>query len=182
VKLAHSAVNPGSQQTVSISTLRGAKVQTVVFFPNGDKKKHNVTAGSSGKINWSYKQPGSRITHSSRTAKVTVSSLTGSAAKYSTKTYTIGFARLDVSTQPRRLARGKVLSIWVHTRANDPIEVVLRFNGGGSASLTGRTGNDGWAYLRYTVPRNARTGRVEADGYSLMHGYPGSGITSFQVT
>jgi hypothetical protein len=176
-------VAPRASQKVSITTLPGASISVLVTFPNGDTKTHTATANSAGTASWSYKQPGSRITHGSRTGTVTVEASNATDTKRSTKRYTIGFARLDVSVQPRKAKRGNGVGIWVHTGGQTDVVVVIRYHNGATARIWvyHRTSADGWSYSSYTIPSNAARGRADIKGYNLSRSYPGSGESSFRV-
>lgn len=181
VKLAHGTVNPRSKQKVTVTTLPSATVNLTVKFPNGNTKTHSGTANASGGLSWSYVQPGSRITHSSSTVRVSVQASNGTDTKSSTKRYTIGYARLDISVEPRTQTRGHVIGIWLHTPAATPVQIVLRFANGQSQNLVANNRGAGWSYVGYTVPTTAPKGRVDVKGYNLARSYPGSAETSFRV-
>ena len=180
VKLAHGTVAPRSQQTVSVTTLPGAGVTIVVHFPNGDTKRHAGVASDAGKLRWTYKQAGSRITHASRTAKVSVVASDESGSKSATKRYTIGFAQVDVSVQPRTQKTGRAVSIWVHSSAFTIVQVRLTFSNGSTARFRTRTGSDGWAYRSYVVAARAPKGRVAVKAFAGPQANI-SGETSFRV-
>jgi hypothetical protein len=179
LKLGHGMVAPKTKQKLTITTLPGAAISIVVTFPNGNKKNHSGTANAAGSLSWSYKQPGSRITHSSRTAKVSAqASSADGQTKSSTKRYTIGFANLDVAVSPRTQKRGKTVVIWVHSTPSLSVQVFLRFHNGSSVALPRlQTGGDGWTHTTYAILKNAPKGRVAVKGYARSF----SGETSFQI-
>jgi hypothetical protein len=152
----------------------------VVSFPNGDKKRHTGAANASGTLSWTYTQPGSRISRSSRTARVQVTASEGTLIKSSTKRYTIAFAAVDVWVQPRTLKAGKALAIWVHSTAFAVILVRLQYSGGPTVVFTAQAGADGWMYRSYTVPSASHKGRVTVKAYRQSP--RGFGETSFRVT
>jgi hypothetical protein len=179
LKLAHKSLSPRQKQTVSVTTMPGATVAIQLKYPNGDNRTHSTIAGTGGAVSWKYTQPGSRITHTSRTATVTVKATLGTQSQSSVKKYTIGFAKLDVSVQPRKVKRGHAIAIWVHTTSNTPIRTVLRYPKKYAVTLTGETGTSGWLSQRYTVPTSVHTGHVAVQGYARLGNRMVSGITSF---
>lgn len=181
-KLAHSSVSPRSKQSVTVTTLANASVALAIKFPNGNVKRASGTAGANGQYKFTYVQPGSRITHSSRKTSVTATATMGTETASATKTYTIGFAPLDVSAEPRSVSRGKAVTIWVHTAANTRFAVVLRYSSAfASGGGIGRTGGNGWASERVSIPSNAPKGSVDVRGSARVNGRLAGGETSFRV-
>jgi hypothetical protein len=176
-----ASVNPRSRQKISVKTLAGADLSMVVTFPNGDKKTNDNTASASGRTSWSFVQPGSRITHSSRTASVSVTVTLGAATRVGHKKYTIGFAAIDLSVQPRSAKRGQQISAWVHSSAYEHVTVALIFKGNLVANLRGLTGRDGWVGLPATVPAQAPKGKVDVKGVGTAGTTVVRGETSFKV-
>lgn len=184
IKLAHAAVNPRSSQKVTVTTLPNASVDITVNFPNGDTKTHAGNADSTGKLTWSYKQPGSRITHASRTARVSVTASSSSGTASRTKRYAIGFAALDVMTDGRTVKRGHGLGVWVHSLARVGVLVNVQLpKNGARVSLRGQTGVDGWFYQRLVLTASAAKGKATVKAYGYPTGIKGHffGQTSFRV-
>lgn len=180
VTLAHGTVNPRQRQQVVVRTAPGATLYLEIGYPNGDVKQVDDTVNAAGRFTYSYVQPGSRITRTGRTATVTVDVSLGSSIKHSVKRYTIGFARLDVSVQPRRQSRGSAVNTWVHSyprtrftvRVQYPRSVVY-------VSPTQTTGSDGWAYLRLLIPRTITPGSADVKARAQNSSFGGE--TSFRV-
>ena len=184
LRLAHRVVSPRSKQKIVVTTLPGTYVDLTVRFPNGGTKEHDGTAGEAGTLTWSYRQPGSRITRKSRTARVTVVAGEDDQTLSAEKRYTIGFAALDVSVQPRVQFRGRAITISVHTQPSSRVGVVLRFRNGSTAQLQGHDGGDGWWDQQYVVPNGASRGRVDVRGWGVSSTGSSrnvSGVTSFRV-
>lgn len=184
LRLAHHTVNPQSKQKLTVTTLPNIPVTITVKFPDGDGKSHDGTTDTAGKLTWSYIQPGSRITHTSRTGRVSVRVSSGAQVKGSTKPYTIGFARLDISMQPRSVKRGHALTFWLHTSGKTSVELVLTYPHKVTQKLFiyNRNNANRWSSTRYVVPSKVAIGRVDVKGYNLARTYRGSAETSFRVT
>jgi len=182
VKLAHASVKPRQKQVITVSAAAGTSIYVGVTFPNGDSKSVDTMVGASGHYRFSYTQPGSRITHASRSAVVQVYASLGVQFRESKKRYTIGFAALDVSALPRNVKRGRSISIWVHTAPLTRFGVTLRFarpfaSGGGINT----TGADGWHLIRTTIPKSAPPGRVDVRANARVGGRNIGGETSFRA-
>jgi hypothetical protein len=177
----HRTVNPRSKQKISILTRPGATVSITVVFPNGDKKTDSGTANESGRLSWSYQQPGSRITRKSRTAKISGVAALDSVSASAAAKYTIGFAALDVDASPRKVSRGHAVSIWIHGKAYERVAATLRFHGGKTENLSGSTGYDGWTKLSYALPVNTPKGRVDVKATGYLGAGQTHAETSFRV-
>jgi hypothetical protein len=177
VRLAHGTVAIRTRQTVSVTTTPKASVTIAIRFPNGNVKRHTGTASSTGKLSWSFTQLGSRITHTNRTVRVTVTARNGGSSRSSTKRYVVGFAALDVSAEPRTQKRGGVVMIWVHTRAFTSVSINLER----VYTVQARTAANGWSATRVVVSSAAPRGRVGVVARAVLGGRPVSGETSFSV-
>ena len=170
------SVKPGSKQSVKVTYLPHTRVHFVVSYPNGDTQTHNATTGSNGAATYSYTQGASKITHSNRTATITVSA--GSAQ--SATQYTIGFGRIDVSVEPRTGSRSSNVSIWVHTSKNTSVDLTVKYKNGTKTTGT-KTGSSGWADKVYTVWSKAKVGKATVTARQHSH-HKVSTSTSFNVT
>lgn len=177
VQIAHGNVAPRAKQSLTISTAAGVSLSVVVVFPNGDKKTHTGTANATGRLTWSYVQPGSRITHTSRTARVTVTASNGPQSVSAVRSYTIGFADLDVSAEPRAVKRGGTVTIWAHTKPSTVVSITLA----GLYTLRKTTGGNGWTATQLSLSTGAPSGRIAVKGRANVNGRAISGETSFRV-
>lgn len=181
ISLSSSSVKPKKKETVTVKTEPGANVTIKVRFPNGDTKGTNGTAGSAGTVTFSYVQPGSRITKSSRKATVTAVAATGSSSAQATATYTIGYAALDVSAQPRTRKPGKQEAIYVHTAKGTAVTVHLAGSGATLKTVIVKTASSGWAYVAYNIPSRAKAGKVDVKATATVKRKKVSGETSFTI-
>lgn len=169
VRLARRTVAPVQRQTVNVQTAPAAKVHIVVRFPNGYEKTHTGTAGSAGTLIWQYTQPGSRVTKTSRLAKVFTQVSTGKAATKDTRQYTVAFGTIDIAIAPHSQKRGGSVTIWVHTYHNTAVKVFLAQRGHTFKTLPLRTGAAGWLQVRYVIPPHASRGTVTVRA-TVQHG------------
>jgi hypothetical protein len=127
-----------------------------VDYPNGDHQSHKLTTGSDGKGTYSYTQGASKITHRKAFAHVTVTSAAGASSVHS---YKISFGNIDVSAEPRGLAVGKMIDVWVHTKAHTRVAAYLLFPNKKFAKLPGNTNAKGWADVRYRIGSGLTTAK-----------------------
>jgi hypothetical protein len=157
-------------------------VHITVNFPNGDTKKHSAKAPRSGKLGWTFTQPGSRITRKSQTANVTVRASLSGHHKSATRSYHINFAQLDVSVLPRSIPRGSAANVWLHTyNYTRSVWVVMLFPGGARQTIRGHVGKGGWWYTRYVIPHSAHVGRVDVRGWGRLRHKALQGETSYRI-
>lgn len=182
VRLSRGTVGPGQKQTVNVLTTPGARIQVIVRFPNGYEKKHGATAGLAGKMTWTYVQPGSRVTHASRVAKVFTRVTKGTALTKDTRHYTVAFGVIDISINPHAQKPGRSVTIWVHTYPNASVRVVFARGSHAVKTLPLRTGSAGWLQLRYVVPTHFSPGKLDVAA-SVSHGKRGTTArASFTIT
>jgi hypothetical protein len=181
VQLAHRSVAPGKTQKVTVSSLPDVGVHVLVRFPDGSAKTTHATTNSSGAVRWSYKQPASRITRASRTARVTVDVSDAIQTKQAVKRYTIGFAAVDVTVQPRSVKRGHAMTVWAHSASGASLTITIRFPGGATATLRGVTGQDGWWSTPTSVPAASHSGTARVAAYASSGGATRYVGTAFHV-
>lgn len=133
-------VAPGTQQEIQASTSSGTSLSFRVTFPNGDVMEAQRSADSTGVASFSFVQPASKITHLNRRAEVLVQTTASGTVESQTGAYTIGFGKIDVSAQPRRVSPGGRVSIWVHTRSRTTVEASVGLPGKKRLTLRGKTG------------------------------------------
>ncbi|MGH2448555.1 MAG: hypothetical protein ACRDFS_08130 [Chloroflexota bacterium] len=181
--MAHHSLAPGKKQMLTVTSAAGAQIAVTVTFPNGDTKHASGTASSAGTFVFSYKQPGSRITHNSSKASVSALATLGAQSKHSVKTYAIGFAQVDVSSLPRNQHAGKSISIWIHaSRGTKYVGLKLYAHKRILATTSGYVGKHGWWYHHYVIPKKASKGRVGVYGYAVFKsGKTYRGETSFRI-
>jgi hypothetical protein len=181
VHLAHSTVAPGKKQKVSVSTLAGAAVSLTVTFPNKYKRSHDATANSAGTASWSFVQPGNRITHTSRSAKVAVQVSSGGLSLHTSKHYTIGFGPIDATVQPHKQKPGEGVTIWIHTAPFVSVTVTFRSGGRIIRTLPVRSGGDGWLQIRYIIPAHTARGKIQITAAARLSTGTVATTTSFTV-
>jgi hypothetical protein len=154
------SVNPGTTQHISVADIMpSSTVQIRVTFPDGEVMGAHAISDSTGHAQFSFLQPGSKLTRHSRTAQVEVIAMTASGTATTTVHYTIGFGKVDVVVQPRTLARGGQGAIMVHSRSGKQVTVTLRAASGKTTRLVGRTGILGWVKLHFRLPSSLRSGQ-----------------------
>jgi hypothetical protein len=154
VTVQKSSVKDGQTQVVSVTSDPNTVVHLRVNYPNGDHQSHSVTTDASGKASYSYKQGSSKMTHSKFTVTVTAKAGSGTAANSASTTYKLKFGTIDVSAEPRSLAVGKTVDIFVHAASGSQVQVFLLPPGGKLVRLHGRTGPKGLASIKYRIPSN----------------------------
>jgi outer membrane protein assembly factor BamB len=151
-------VKDGQHQTINITSAPNTLIRLRVDYPNGDHQSHKVTTNASGTATYDFVQGPSKTTHSHFTATVTAKAGTGSAQNTVTKTYTISFGSIDVSAEPRKLAVGKTIDIFVHAKKGTKVFVDFLFPNGKSKELSGKTGPKGLASIKYKVVKGLTSG------------------------
>lgn len=158
ISVSKGTVKDGQRQTVSITSAPNTVVHLRVNYPNGDHQSHSVTTDASGKATYSFKQGSSKMTHNKFTANVVAKAGSGASANSVTETYKLKFGAIDVSAEPRSLARGKTVDIFVHAASGSRIVVYLVPPGGKLVTRSGRTGPKGLASIKYRIPSNLVSG------------------------
>jgi outer membrane protein assembly factor BamB len=151
-------VKDGQHQTIGVTSAPSTVVKLRIEYPNGDHQSHQVTTDASGKGSYDYVQGASKTTHSHFDATVTAKAGTGSSQNTVTKTYTITFGKLDTSAEPRKLAVGKTVDIFVHAKKGTKVVVDLLFPNGTSVELRGSTGPKGFASIKYKIKKGLTKG------------------------
>jgi len=182
LSVSHKTAKPGTTQKITVTTQAGAGVGLVISYPNGNQKKFNGTASSSGTYTAKFRQPGSRITRKSRTAKIAAKvGLNGATGGTSGK-YSISFAHVDVSAQPRVQSRGKLVNIWLHAAPHSSgVRLMLTFSDHTRQTLYGKVGKHGWWNKKYSVPKHAPKGHVDVKGFATSNKHSYGGETSFTI-
>lgn len=145
-------VKPGARQHVSVQNLVPAtEVQLRVAYPNGDIMQIQTQADSTGAARFSYAQPSSKLTRTSRTALVAITSTTTSGTATNTLKYTIGYGKIDLVANPRIVRSGGHGAIFVHTKAGQSVTVRFKPAGGKARTKQGNTGVHGWLKVRYSL-------------------------------
>lgn len=182
VKLAHGSLAPGKKQTVTATTLPAATVRITVRFPNGTSKTATGTAGASGVLAaWTFTQPPSVITRQSRTARVTASATSGTRVASATASYSIGFAPIDVSAQPRVQSRGRTMSIWVHSGARLHLVATIQLPNASGATVHFVTGSKGWKRIALSVRSSSHTGTGRVVVTGKVRGRAAQAATTFRI-
>jgi hypothetical protein len=89
LKLSSKSLKVNSTEKITVTTLPGASVHITVTYANHKKKTHSGTAGGSGVLKWSYKQPAGTTTSKSKSASVHAAASLNGQHKSSTKRYSI---------------------------------------------------------------------------------------------
>jgi len=153
-------VKPGGDQSIVVNGAKpGREIHLQVTFPNGDKLQQAAAADGIGNANFSFLQRPSMITRRNRQARVTLTGVGAGGPFSMVKTYTIGYAPVDVSVQPRTARPGKQVSIWIHGHKRAGIVLTLTLAGNHHRYITSRTGSHGWTRIGYTVPRRLHSGQ-----------------------
>ncbi len=152
---AKPSVKPGQSQVVSVHATPNTVVHIRVTYPNGDHQSAPKTTDAAGAATYSFTQGASKITHthSSATIKVTVGS--GAGATSTQTTYKIGFGKIDLSLEPRTVARGSAGNIYIHQNPGTRVVASILYPSGRVVQRFGRPGAHGWAHIKYVVPASA---------------------------
>jgi outer membrane protein assembly factor BamB len=152
-------VNPGQMQKISITSAPNTLVKIRIEYPNGDHQSGRATTDAGGKATYSFKQGGSKVKHNNSTATITATAGTGSSQHVVTATYKIGWGTIDLSAEPRSVAVGKVVDIFVHAKPRSKVDVFIVTPSGRFIRLNeGKTGPKGFASFKYTVPKGLVSG------------------------
>jgi hypothetical protein len=160
-------VKPGDKQQITASGFAANEgVEFVVTFPNGDLLGQRDTAGVEGTAQFSFTQPGSKITRDSNIAAVSVAPQTAVVGRAmpsarpgsASAQYAIGFGKIDVSVQPRQVGSGQKVAIFVHTQPHMKVAATIRAPA--LKTLRGKTGAQGWCRLTYRVPAGVKSGET----------------------
>lgn len=153
-------VKPGGMQHISIGNLVPiTPVQVRVTFPDGEVSQMRMDSDAAGKAQFSFIQPGSRLTRYGRAAVVEITSTTASGLATTTLHYTIGYGKVDVVAHPRTLPVGGHGAILVHTRVHQPVTITVGPAGGRAKKMHGTTGRHGWLKLSYKIEPSTHHGR-----------------------
>ncbi|GAC1334645.1 MAG: hypothetical protein NVSMB22_27170 [Chloroflexota bacterium] len=166
-----------------VLTAPHARVNVRVTFPNGDSRHTSRVASTGGHLTYVYTQPGSRITRTNRRARVFVTASDGSTTRKKRVAFTINFAVLDVSAQPRSQHAGQAVGIWVHSAPRTRFSLSLqpeRKQLFAYPVSVQSTAADGWGYVRLVVPAKASRGTVHVKATGAARGARGE--TSFRIT
>jgi hypothetical protein len=160
-------VKPGQKQQITGSGFSANEgVEFVVTFPNGDLLGQRDTADVEGNAQFSFTQPGSRITRTSNIATVSVepqAALLGhighaSAPAVATAQYAIDFGKIDVSVEPRQAGAGQKVAVYIHSKPRMKVAATVRTSK--LKTLRGKTGAKGWVRLTYRVPAGIKSGET----------------------
>jgi hypothetical protein len=166
-----AAVKPGTQQLVNIDRVDpGSNVQFEITFPNGDRLVGSATADATGHAHYSFQQQPSKITRRSNIATVNVLGRSGGVPFTVTAHYLIGFAKIDVSAQPRQQAPGKRVIAWIHTRGDVRINVLFKRGGHTIKLFHATTAAGGWASVTYKLPATLHAGQTVTVQAGAPHG------------
>jgi outer membrane protein assembly factor BamB len=151
-------VNAGQKQTIQITSAANTQVKLRVEYPNGDHQSKSVTTNGSGSATYQYTQAASKITHRNFTATVIARVGSGATQNTVTKTYTIGFGKIDVSVEPRSQSIGKQIDIFIHAKAGTKVAAYILPPHGKLITKTGHTGAKGFASIKFTLPKGLVSG------------------------
>lgn len=154
------SVQGGKDQAFDVHGPAGKALQVRVRYPNGDVRNQTVQLGSGGTAHVQFKQPTSTITRKNRTAVVRLSGPAGTGGSQLTASYTVGFGKIDVSAQPRSVARGGTIVLWVHAHAHKAVTVKVEPVHRALDTMKVVTGKQGWARVRYTIGHGRKHGAV----------------------
>lgn len=112
ISLAHQVVEPGQMQVVAVQSTPGAALALAVSFPDGRTVGGSLHLGASGRGQWTFKQPRSTITHTSRVAVVTARYSDGSP-EHASALYTVGYGPLDVAVG-LAIDTSARIDVWAH--------------------------------------------------------------------
>jgi outer membrane protein assembly factor BamB len=158
ISVQKSSVKDGQTQIVNVTSAPSTDVHIRVVYPNGDHQSHKVTTDASGKATYSYTQGSSKMTHNKFTTTIRATAGTGAAANTATATYKLVFGQIDVSAEPRKLAAGKTVDVFVHAATGSRVQVYLIPPSGKLVSRSGHTGPKGLASIKYRIPSNFVSG------------------------
>jgi hypothetical protein len=154
VSLKHR-VPAGSRQIISISSQPGVTAHIDVSFPRGRRITATATTHRDGTATYSYVQPASTITPTSRKAAVMVVASHGGRATVVKRSYTVGFAAADVAVEPVQARLGGTVKIWVHASARSGVVVSISANGIQQRRTTVWPAG-AWTSMRYRIPASLR--------------------------
>lgn len=157
VSVAHSSIKAQKRQTIRVTSSANTTVHIRINFPNGDHQSHTVTTGASGTASYSFTQGDSKIKHNNRKATVIATAGTGTAQATASTTYSIGYGVIDVSAEPRSVAAGHTITIYVHAKKGSRVLALLVGTTSRSVLLHGKTGSNGWASMKYKVQKSLVT-------------------------
>lgn len=144
-------VKDGQKQFITITSTPNTTVHIRVDYPNGDHQSAGRKTNASGTLTYSYKQGASKTKHNKFVATVSATVGSGAARNRVSKTYRIKFGKIDVSAEPRTVAVGKVVDIFIHTRTFTRVVAYILPPNAHLITRYGRTGKKGLASIKVKI-------------------------------
>jgi hypothetical protein len=151
-----ASVKAGQSQTLTLQHVDpGSTVRATVSYPDGFTQQLSATAASNGSAQIAFLQPAGVFTRHRHTAEVMAEGSSPAGPYHLSRQYTIAFGAIDLTVQPRRPTAGRFITAWVHTAKRAAVTFTIRVTRHTSV-FHARTGAQGWAGVRYRLPRSAR--------------------------